>query len=265
VHIRKFIENDTKLLLPTKDGVSLTSRVWIALTEKLPKLLSKRYFDRYPDNYVEVVERDLCIVKDTITSPVECIEIMLQRLFQRRDKSFHFVPETVHLDEQQCYILLSSVLRVKDLVEISLLTVTLRHHVEKLVLKQASPEARAYVLHPYNVGLVETLDSLRKCFLEFISLKMNELAPCYGCDEVPCSCHSKEELLNVFFNSALFEIDYSELAQKFVSENMHYMYFVNLILTRDFFTNINVPSFLNDVKNMFAPSEEMLCELLEIC
>ena len=265
VHVRKFIENEYKLLLPTKGGVSLCPRVWVALTEKLPKLLSKRYFQRYPNDFVEVVERDLCVVKDTITSPVERIEITLQRLFQRRDKTLQFVPETVRLDEQQCYVLLSSSQRVKDLIEVTILTITLRHHVVKLVLQQASSEAQAYVPHPYNIGLSETMDSLCKCFHEFISLKIKELAPCYGCNEVPCSCHTKEELLNMYFESALYALNYAELAQQFIVENMHYIYFVNLILTRDFFTNINVSSFLNDVKNMYAPSAEMLCDALEIC
>jgi len=263
--VRKFIENGDKLLLPTKEGVSLPPRVWIALTEKLPKLLSKRYFERYPNDYVEVVERDLCVVKDTITTPVERIEITLQRMFQRKDKSLQFVPETIRLDDQQCYVLLSSAQRVKDLIEVTFLTITLRHYVEKLVQQQASSEAREYVPRSYHDGSAETLDSLCKCFLEFISLKMNELAPCYECDELPCSCHTMEELVNAFFNSALIEINYSELAHKFVESNIHHLYFFNLILTRDFFTNINVPSFLNDVKNMFAPSEEMLCDLLEIC
>ena len=89
IHVRKFIENDNKLLVPTKDGVSLSPRVWIALTEKLPKLLSKRYFERYPNDYVDVVERDLCIFKNTISDGVmEKTEIILQRMFQRKDKSF---------------------------------------------------------------------------------------------------------------------------------------------------------------------------------
>ena len=113
VHVRKFTENGNKLLLPTKHGVSLSPRVWIALAEKLPKLLSKRYFERYPNDYVEVIERDLCVVKDTIIDgTVEKTEIMLQRMFQRKDKSFQFVPEIVRLDQQQCYVMLSSSQRV---------------------------------------------------------------------------------------------------------------------------------------------------------
>jgi len=145
------------------------------------------------------------------------------------------------------------------------LTITLRYYVEKLVMQQASAEARVYNPQPYNIGLSETLDSLCKCFFEILSLKIREMAPCYGCDNMSCICHTSEELLNMFFDSALFEINYAELAQKFVAENMCYIYFVNLILTRDFFSKFNVTSFLNHVKNMFTPSEEMLCDLLEMC
>ena len=266
VHVRKFVEDEIKHLYPTKNGVSLTPRVWTATIEKLPKLLSKRYYERYPNDYVDVVEHDLFIFKDTITNEsTDKTEIMLQRMFQRRDKSFQFVPETVHLDEQQCYVLLSSVHRVNDLIEISLLTATLRHHVEKLVLEQASDEARTYISQPHSKGLSETLDSLRKCFVEFFSLKIKEMALCYECDEMPCTCHTLEELLNTYFETALYTMNYTELARKFVAENMHHMYFVNLILCKDFFHTIDVPSFLNQVKNMYAPTEEMSYELLEIC
>ena len=86
IHIRKFFE-DNRQLHPTKDGVSLAPRVWVTLTEKLPKLLSKRYFDRYPNDYMEVVERDLCVVKGTITSPVEHIEINFNRFNEGMDPS----------------------------------------------------------------------------------------------------------------------------------------------------------------------------------
>ena len=266
VHIRKFVENEAKQLHPTKDGVSLTPRVWAAAVEKLPKLLSKRYFDRYPDNYVDVIERDLCIFKNTISDgPVERIEIMLQRMFQRRDRSFQFVPETVHLDEQQCYVLLSSCHRVKELIENSLLTVTLRHHVEKLVLEQASAEAQGYIAQPYSKGLYETTDSLRKCFFECLSLQIKEMAPCYGCDEMPCTCHTAEELLNTYFETALYVLNYDELAQNFVGKNMHQEYFVNIILCKNFFLTIDVSSFLTHVKRQYAPSEDMLIEEMEIC
>jgi hypothetical protein len=267
IHIRKFFE-DNGQLHPTKDGVSLALRVWVALTEKLPKLLSKRYFDRYPNDHIEVLERDLCVVKSMITNPVERIEIMLQRMFQRRDGSFQFVPEAVHLNEEQCYLLVRSTQRVKDLIEISLITATLQHHVVKLVSEQASTEARAYMARPHSNGLAETRDSLCKCFLEFITLKIKEIALCYGCfDNVDqtCTCYTPKELLNMYFETALYVLNYAELAQKFVGENMHHMYFAKLILTGNFLTDFNVSSFLNHVKNMFAPTDEMLCDMMEIC
>ena len=186
IHIRKFVE-DNRQLHPTKDGVSLTPGVWVALTEKLPKLLSKRYFDRYPDNHVEVVEMDLCIFKNTTSDgPAGRIEIMLQRMFQRRNRSFKLVPEIVQLNEEQCYVLLSSVQRVNNLIDISLLTSTLRYHVERLVSEQASPEARMYTPVPfYDVTSCETLYSLYECFFELLLLKIKELAPCDGCEEIP--------------------------------------------------------------------------------
>ena len=264
IHIRKFIEDEHKQLYPTKDGVSLTPRVWVALTEKLPKVLSKRYYERYPNSHVEVVERDLCVFKD-INNTEDGIEVMLQRMFQRRDRSFQLVPETIHLNEQQCYVLLSSSNRVKDDVEVSILTNTLRHHIEKLLLNQASSETQTYKAQNYHTGLAETLESLRECFLQLLKLKITELAPCYGCDEVPCTCHSLEELLNTYFESALYAIDYFELAKYFVEQNVQHPYFYNLIMHHNFFSSINIPSFLSQVKNMYAPTEEMLYEELEYC
>jgi len=56
-----------------------------------------------------------------------------------------------------------------------------------------------------------------------------------------------------------------ELAQKFVESNIHHFYLSSLILCREFFTKINVPTFLQDVKIMFLPlTVEMSSDALEI-
>lgn len=109
VQIRKFIEYGEKKILPN----TLAIGVWVGLTEKLPKVLSKRCFERNPNNHVEVVERDLCVFKE-IEGHEENIKIMLERMFRRRDGTFQLVPETVYLNEQNCGLLLRSTKGVND-------------------------------------------------------------------------------------------------------------------------------------------------------
>ncbi|GBL91272.1 hypothetical protein AVEN_148550-1 [Araneus ventricosus] len=89
VHIRVYSTDDNGFLHPTKEGVSLKPEVWSSV------LSSLRTFPALTEpDAVTVVKKDVCIFNQTGNSQ---IRVSLQRLFQRKDSSFHLVPKRVIL------------------------------------------------------------------------------------------------------------------------------------------------------------------------
>lgn len=252
VHVRRFILDENKKLQPTKDGVSLSPKVWSTFVEKL----SGFWRIRPNTDAIAILQKDLCL-SNVVTDGN--IQLCLQRLFVKRDKSFQFVPERIILSSDQVKILRCSVDRVKELMESSLLMYTLRFHVEKGLNNYPSPTMEVNEdVTGFPEGFHDCIGSLSRCLKLLICAKIHELIDCYGCihnslTQNDHSCiGSLESRCDEYFDMALYSLNYIDLAQQFLTDNVHHAYFRNLILFHDFFLSLNVPELLKSVRYLYV-------------
>ncbi|GFS92166.1 PC4 domain-containing protein [Nephila pilipes] len=90
VHIRLYVKDDRGILHPTKDGVSMKPEVRSAFHSQLSGF---RPYEKFESAFI--VKKDICLF-NLSDKDNECMSI--QRLFQRKDSSFQFVPERVRLN-----------------------------------------------------------------------------------------------------------------------------------------------------------------------
>ncbi|GFT31267.1 PC4 domain-containing protein [Nephila pilipes] len=92
VHIRLYAKDDRGILHSSKDGVSMKPEVWSAFHGQL---CSFRPYEKFESAFT--VKKDICPF-NLSDKDNECVSI--QRLFQRKDSSFQFVPERVLLNSE---------------------------------------------------------------------------------------------------------------------------------------------------------------------
>ncbi|GIY06029.1 hypothetical protein CDAR_24601 [Caerostris darwini] len=119
VHIRVRAIDENGELQPTKAGVSLKPDVYYAFHNKLWAFMGCED----PDASI-VVKKDVCIFSQN----ENCISI--QRLFERNDMTFSFLPEKVVLNKVQYITLLEYFNEVSDYVKKKLLTYTFTEYVK---------------------------------------------------------------------------------------------------------------------------------------
>ncbi|GFY02551.1 PC4 domain-containing protein [Trichonephila clavipes] len=90
VHIRVYATDDRGILHPSKNGVSLKPEVWSALHSKLYCYRPREDFES-----AFIIEKDVCVFNH---SDKDIVSVSIQRLFQRKNSSFQFVPERVLLN-----------------------------------------------------------------------------------------------------------------------------------------------------------------------
>ncbi|GFS30212.1 PC4 domain-containing protein [Nephila pilipes] len=121
VHIRLYVKDNRGILNPTKDGVSMKPDVWSAFHGQLS---SFRPYGKFESAFI--VKKDICLFNFS-DKDNECVSI--QRLFQRKDSSFQFVPERVLLNGENLGKLRDSFELVFECVKNKLLTHTLCEYV----------------------------------------------------------------------------------------------------------------------------------------
>ncbi|GFY03782.1 PC4 domain-containing protein [Trichonephila clavipes] len=218
VHIRVYATDDRGILHPTKNGVSLKPEVWCALHN--------------------------------------IVSVSIQRLFQRKDSSFQFVRERVLLNGENLDQLRDSYERVLKCVKNKLLTYTLSEYVVAEVDRLPEIDSLYYDVDSPH-GLHELFDSLCKCLTKYVSNNISlfvklDCAVCQDDFILPkiheCMNVSKRDCFDMYFERALYNIDWKTLAVDFVNLNKNRPYI-------KFFRNDMFD--LMEIENVFKKVEDM--------
>ncbi|GIY23773.1 hypothetical protein CDAR_418151 [Caerostris darwini] len=227
-------------LQPTKAGVSLKPDVYYAFHNKLCAFMGCED----PDASI-VVKKDVCIFNQN----ENCISI--QRLFERKDMTFSFLPEKVVLNKVQYITLLEYFNEVSDYVKKKLLTYTFTEYV-KYELKKRPDDSYDEKWGNYDTdtpaGPSELSESLCDCLTNNISININQFIrdECFVCKngleltEHECKVVSPQECFNIYFVKALFAVDWHALAIDFINLNINGPYLREFAYEMDTFLDCNL-------------------------
>lgn len=257
VHIRRYISEEDSGFNPTKDGVSISPKVWYSLRREIQNIVNHRSCDK-----VFVIDRDLCISKQ-IKDGVQVF--IFQRLFQRKNMCLDFVPERVVLNNTQIEKLIQKMPIVTDGVKNGLITYTLFYCIEK-ELKNSNLQLK---LDNSVDGFLQLLLSLKECLRVSISIKISELINCFGCREShladfmhDCKVFSREQKWEQYFELALYSIDMNSLARDILQKNLN-IDFNRILYEQDFFDSLIVSELFTSIQKLYVDDE--LDDNLIIC
>ncbi|GFU47179.1 PC4 domain-containing protein [Nephila pilipes] len=251
VHIRLYAKDDTGVLHPTKDGVSLKPEVWSAFHSQLCSFRCRENFES-----AIIVKRDICLF-NLSDKESECVSI--QRLFQRKDLSFQFVPERVLLNGENLGKLRDSYELVFECVKNKLLTYTLCEYIAPEVDRLPENELSLNYDADNPFGLYELTDSLCRCITKYIAdnISLYLKLDCDVCQNdycVPkiheCINVKKKDSFEIYFERALYNINWHAFAVEFVNlnkNNPHIKHFSNEI-----FDFMEVEKVFKKVEDMYV-------------
>ena len=250
VNIRRYVVNEDGEYQPTKDGVSLSPKIWHSLCGDLKSILRHKSPEK-----VFVIEKDLCIskqLKDGVTV------FVLQRLFQRKNCSMQFVPEFVALRGPEFAKLFDSVSEITKQLKEGLITYSLAYFIQK---ELDNPNVQLDTTENTS-DYLEFSESLCKCLCVSITLKITELTKCFGCHDFfdedfmhDCISTTRSEKWSAFFEQALYLIDMKDVASDVVKKNLNLDF--NYVLGQlEYFDALDVEGFFKSVEKMYIGEEQ---------
>lgn len=251
VHIRKHVCDEDGFFHPTKDGVSLSPKVWYSLCAEVYGILNHKSSDK-----VFVIERDLCVSKQ-MKAGFQLF--VFQRLFQRKNLSMQYVPEHVVLRAVELAKLDDSKNFIMECVKTELITYTLFNNITKEI-HNSNLDLKPDITCD---GFLQLIESLGKCLCVFITLKITELMNCFGCRDHyqadfmhDCISKSRTEQFAEYFEQALFQINMDDVAKDIVKKNLNVDF--NYVLgQQEFFDAVDVKGLFKSVEKMYASEEEI--------
>lgn len=248
MHIRRYKTDDRGFLYPTKDGVSLSPRIWKAFNQQ--SFVGKEN--------VLVVEKDLMISKHYVEGGQL---ISLQRMFKRKNLCFQIVPEHVVMNVDQLRQLDLNTNVINYIIKENLLCYSMDYFVQQHLKKVPDLQCSGDPDKPN--GFTELKDSLIKSIKTAFKQNIDDLFKCLGCQQNQeisfydheCSRVTPTEKFEFYFDDVLYDIDWSQLAKTFVQENINNVNFQKLIFDCDFFKVINVNEIFDDVKKFYVKEE----------
>lgn len=243
VHIRKYVTNEDGYLQPTKDGVSISPRVWWNFQRKLTSFTSA--------HSILVVDKDLfmsCERRDDETY------YTFQRMFQRKNQQMQFVPECVCLTENQFHKLQEHFERINQKLQERLIRNTLQHYLTLEEKKHAAAEYEDF-MHSEAFNHSEFDTALRKCLTYFISVTIDRLLYCFGCEAKytsrgmhDCFTTSRADKWTQYFTEAFFNLDWNEIAADLFSKNKVTIAYIDLY---DYFSSVDIREMMEIVEKMY--------------
>lgn len=248
VHIRRYSTDEEGFLHPSKNGVSLSPSVWHSFVRK-----SYNFAEQ-----VIIIDKDLCITREIKD---EGNLYIFQRMFQRRNLSYQFLPENVILTGSHMAKLqdLFSTISVK--VKECLIQQTLAHFVslEHIHVETEPERSNADIFCDFH-DYANLTFSLKKCLTKLVSEKICELFDCFACKaDYPksnlhaCITFSPTEKFEGYFELAFYKLDFRQLAKDFYHENVNDF---TIVPIDNFFSTLDVSSVLKDIKKMYVENEE---------
>ena len=252
VHVRRYVADKDGKFHATKDGVSLSPKVWHSLCSEIRTILNHKNREK-----MFVIERDLCISKQ-VKDGAEVY--VFQRLFQRKNMRLQFVSEHVVLTRLEMGKLDDNKSSITDRVKDGLITYTLSTHISE-ELSNTSLEFKP----TYDQYASEKLyDSLCQCLVVAISEKITELLNCFGCRESyqadfmhECLTKSRSEKWAEYFEQALYTIKFKEVAKDIVQKNLN-LDFQYVLGQEEFFDGLIVSKVIESLEKIYVGEENVL-------
>jgi hypothetical protein len=254
IHIRRYVRDASGILRPSLDGVSLSPKIWQILKDKLDDFLSCE------PGKVTVIEKDLCVSKQWNEEALAVV-VSMQKLYQKKDFSFKFVPDRVLLHECEMQKLREFSDKISDCVIESLVRNTFSLIVKK-ELKNIYCEDR----YEDDMGRpeieIDIIKSLCECMNIFITLRICKLFNCFGCvnncKDHECLRVNSTEVFKKYLKPAMFSINWLDVAQLFVHKHKNCGHFHTLVLDREFFERLDIMNVLKNIEKLFA-KDFLLC------
>lgn len=162
--------HDDGLLHATRSGISISPAVWSKLSLEL-----KSFSERALEDEMLIIHKDLSV---SLQKSKNLVHVILQRLFQKKDGTFQFMPESINLTLQQVANLCSSKKQITKELLHSLFTYTLKYYVEEEMDISSSTT---------RIPLPCMQNELYEKFVKVITDSFDETIPmvleCHGCRE----------------------------------------------------------------------------------
>ncbi|GFU56743.1 PC4 domain-containing protein [Trichonephila clavipes] len=215
IHLRRYKLDATGSLLPTKDGITVTPSVWLALVREFAAI--DQAFD---DGKVYVI-KDCLLLSRTVIENVTYI--ICQSYFQRKDSRKFLTPVSM-LKETEWNAL-------KD-IQKQITSKTVSIMFGRVFLKLLRKDVAKHIPFPksdfdcIDAEIVLTI-SMVELLCNHIQENISSLFICYGCLEGyknqlghECLTHSNEQRISEYGDLSMLNMDWDKLVADFVNRNI---------------------------------------------
>ncbi|GFR21807.1 PC4 domain-containing protein [Trichonephila clavata] len=246
IHLRRYKLDATGSLLPTKDGITVTPSVWLALIRQFSAI--DQAFD---DGKVFVIKLSRTVIENVTY-------IICQRYFQRKDFSRKFLTPVSMLKETEWKVL-------KD-IQKQITSKTVSIMFGRVFLKLLRKEVAKHIPFPNpDYDCIDPEIVLTTSMVELLSDHIQEnissLFICYGCLEGyenqlghECMTYSNEQRISNYGDLAILNMDWDKLVADFVNRNIQMVNYISEI----FLNKLNMNVLIENAKQMYVATDSLL-------
>ena len=243
VHIRRFVADEEDFLHASKNGVSLSLSVWHSFQKN-----SYNFGGQFL-----IIDKDLCVSREVKEAGHM---YAFQRMFQRKNLSLQFLPESIVLTGAQMANMQDIFSDINIKVKECLLQQTLAHFVfyEHSQSDKELNDSNPDIYRDFH-DFANLSHSLAKCLTKYVSKTIDEIFNCFACKENyplsdlhACVTQSATEKFEEYFDIAFYKLDWRQLAKDFYAENVNDFLIVPI---GEFFSFLNISNVMEDVKQMY--------------
>ncbi|GFT83801.1 PC4 domain-containing protein [Trichonephila clavipes] len=251
IHLRRYKLDATGSLLPTKDGITVTPSVWLALVREFSAI-----DQAFEDGKVFVI-KDCLLLSRTVIENVT--HIIMQRYFQRKDFTRKFLTPVSMLKETEWNVL-------KDIhKQITSKTVSIMFG--RVFLKLLRQEVAKHIPFPKS-DCVDCIDaemvlttSMVELLCNHIEENISSLFVCFGCLEGyenqlghECMTYSNGQRISEYGDLAILNMDWDKLVADFVNRNIQMANYMNEM----FLNKLNMNVLIENAKQMYVARDSLL-------
>ncbi|GFR26220.1 uncharacterized protein TNCT_612361 [Trichonephila clavata] len=250
IHLRRYKLDATGSLLPTKDGITVTPSVWLALIRQFAAI------DQAFDDGKVIVIKDCLMLSLTVIENVTYI--ICQRYFQRKDFSRKFLTPVSMQKETEWKVL-------KD-IQKQITSKTVSIMFGRVFLKLLRKEVAKHIPFPksdydcIDAEIVLTT-SMVELLCNHIQENISSLFICYGCLEGyenqlghECMTYSNEQRISNYGDLAILNMDWDKLVADFVNRNIQMVNYISEI----FLNKLNMNVLIENAKQMYIATDSLL-------
>ncbi|GFQ80153.1 PC4 domain-containing protein [Trichonephila clavata] len=254
IHLRRYKLDATGSLLPTKDGITVTPSVWLALVRQFAAI------DQAFDDGKVFVIKDCLMLSRTVIENVTYI--ICQRYFQRKDFSRKFLTPVSMLKKTEWKVLY---IYIKD-IQKQITSKTVSIMFGRVFLKLLRKEVAKHIPFPksdydcIDAEIVLTT-SMVELLCNHIQENISPLFICYGCLEGyenqlghECMTYSNEQRISNYGDLAILNMDWDKLVADFVNRNIQMVNYISEI----FLNKLNMNVLIENAKQMYVATDSLL-------